>query len=400
MSLALNAIRASSVRLLTPWSGAWVADVELDLGELPDLPTGPAILKVKDAPLKGTIDPKQSGKFGPARARARVVGGGGGWEKTVSAQHYHNDAGVLSTAVLSTTAAEVGEVVVESKPARLGVDVVRAVGPASRVLAGAAWYLELATGATIVGPRVRLPAPPTLQILDWDARTKVATIATDDIVAPGTILKDERFGQAVVRDVEQTWSDGSARATAWTMPLDANPLAPGAELVAAVAAVAREAAGVPYLKVYRYRVVIQGPDGRLNLQAVKKTRGVPDLKAISLAPAVPGMKVKVTPGTIVHVAFVDGDRSQPVVVRFESQKPLEVTFDATVRVVVGGELAAPVALAAPTLAALTAVGTAVAGIFTALQGLGVPGTGAAAKTLADAITTAGTAAPAKKLFAE
>lgn len=363
MTTFLNGLRATSIRLVTPWNGAWYADVEVDLGELPDLPTGPAVLSIGAASMVGTIDPVQSGRFGP-RARARVVAGAGGWEKPVGAKHYHNDGGVLTTAVLATTAAEVLERVVEASPGRFGIDFVRPAGPAAAVLAGLDWHVD-AAGMTIVGPRVPLPASPLLQILEWDARTRVATIATDDVLVPGAILTDARFGTAKIRDIEQTWGDGGARARAWTVAADTTPPPQaGPELVGVIGAIAREAAGARYLSPAQYRVISQLPDGRFTLQTVRKDAGLPDLKAIALAPAVPGLSVKVPPGTVLHVEFVGGDKSIPVVVRFEDGPiPIEVKLEA-IRVQVGSGLAptaGPVALAGAVAAALKAVVVAVAG---------------------------------------
>ncbi len=352
MTLALNGIRAGSVRLVTPWSGAWSADVDLDLGELLDLPTGPAVLVIDRSPLVCTIDPTQSGRFGP-RARARAVAGAGGWEKTVGPKSYHNDGGVISTAVLATTAAEVLERIVEPAPTRFGIDFIRAAGPASSVLAGLPWRVD-DQGTTIVAPRVPTPATPDVQVLEWDARTKVATIAADGIVRPGTILTDPRFGQAKIRDVEQTWGDSGSRATAYTIAIDEEPERAGGELVDVLRAIAKDAVGADFLARVEYRVVSQLPDGRFILKAPKDALH-PDLRAISLAPAVPGMSVKVPPGTVAHVAFVDGDRSQPVVVGFESGTPIEITIDPSLRLAVGGATAVPVAMAPAVGVALSAL---------------------------------------------
>lgn len=335
MTLLLNAVRAVSVHRHESWSGAWSADVELDLGDLPDLPTGPAILTIDKATLVCAIDPERSGRFGPT-ARARVVGGSGGWEKYIQGRHFKNDAGVLSTNVLSATAAEVLERVVDVVPELFPSDYVRTDDePASQVLKGRTWYIA-PTGTTIVGPRPRVPATPDVEILSWDPQTRAATIKSDSILTPGTILVDLRFGSAVVRDVEQTWNGGGATATAWTMDPDADdPAAPGGELVGLMRAFAREAVGASLLGRTRYRVAAQGPDGRLNLVAFDPTTPVKALKAVAISPAIPGLEVKVVPGTIVHVAFLEGKRSLPRVVDFESSPaPLEVTFK-TARFAVG-----------------------------------------------------------------
>jgi hypothetical protein len=350
VTILLNALRASTVRRVSPWSGAWSADVELDLDLLPDLPTGPAVLTIDTTPLVCTIDPEQSGRFG-SKARARVVGGRRGWEQSVPAQHFKNDGGILSTTVLTATGLLVGEVVVDSAPTFLPADYVRPEGPASSVLQGRPWRID-ATGTTIVGPRIPLPALPTsVQVLEWDPRTRVATIASDAIIEPGLVLVDPRFGTALIRDVEQTWGDGGTRATAWTMPLTGDPAAAGTELVATVAAIAREAVGSTYRA------------GQENVP-VKKTSGLPPLKVTTVDPAFPGVSIKVTPGTIARVIFLEGDRTLPRVVGFEkTPKPIEIAFDAAKFSI--GTGVKPIACAPELIAWALNVNAA-------LNGLGVP----------------------------
>ncbi len=310
-TLLLNTFRAVSVRLLIPWTGAWIADVDFDLEAVPVAPTGAALLKIGETTvLLGTIDPRASGRFGQ-KGRARVVAGAGGWDKTVTARHFHNDAGLLSAAVLTATAAEVGEKLVQPIPSVLGFDFVRSAGPASRVLAGLDWYVDF-SGVTFVGPRVPIPADPTsVEVLSFDPNTQRAEIASDAVIRPGTILVDPRFGTATVRDVEQTFNDAGARATAWCGETSTS------RFISGLKSLAREATGLAHLKGYKYRVVAAGPDGRLTLQALRRAAGVPDSIAIPVWPGVAGVSVQVAPGTICIVEFVEGDPAQPVVRAFE-----------------------------------------------------------------------------------
>lgn len=83
--------------------------------------------------MVSVIDPSASGSFAKS-AKVRVLGGGGGWGKTVLPLPFANPAGVLSTAVYSATAAEVLEVVVDVVPNLLGsTTYLRSAGPASSV---------------------------------------------------------------------------------------------------------------------------------------------------------------------------------------------------------------------------------------------------------------------------
>jgi hypothetical protein len=337
LPLLLNALTVVTARIAMPGTGVWVADLDVDLDITGIVPTGKAALTVGTTVLLGTIDPRASGKFG-SKAHVQLVGGGGGWDKPVLPLHLHNDFGVLSTAVFSVTAAEVGEVVVDIIPKAFGVDYARTAGPASRVLAGVDWHVE-PSGITVVGPRPPIPFNPLdVEILSWDPSGRTATLATSEIVLPGTILVDLRFGTATIKDVEQTFSADGARTTAWceTGDLPAIPGAPSKEvagnrLARAIGALAKEASGATYLRRYLYRVVIQGADDRVTLQAVDLTTQAPIiLQQIDVWPGVVGATAKFTPGTQVHVVFVDGDPSKPVVVGFDAAAPppVEVSLQA------------------------------------------------------------------------
>lgn len=328
--IALDGFRVTNLRISMPWIGAWSADAEVDLGDRDTLPAGKATLEVNGTMLACSVDAAQSGTFA-GKGKVRVVAGAGGWEKVVPSSHYHNDAGVPTTSVFGTTAAVVGERVVETEAGRFGIDFTRDQNAASRIFAGLTWFVD-ATGTTIVGPRAVAPAAPDVRVLDWDAREKIATLGADGLVLPGTILTDSRFGTTKVRDVEQTWGDAGARVTARCIDVDATPApAPlaGNAIVATVGAIATEAVGAKWLGAARYRVDTQLGDGRFEIQPFDEARGLPYMRAISLAPAVPGMSVKVPVGTILHVVFADGDKSRPVIVRFETNDAaLEVDFDA------------------------------------------------------------------------
>jgi hypothetical protein len=310
ITLSVNGLDAVSVRLWHPWTGAWSAEVDFDLEAVPKVPSGAVVLKIGDAILSGTVDPDASGRFGE-KARARIIGGAGGWHRNVPSRQFHNDAGVFSAAVISATAAELGEKVVVTTPAHLGVDYER-VGPApgSRVLAGQDWWISLA-GVTTVGPRAPAVMSPDVDVLTWDPHMQRAEFATDGILMPGTVLVDPRFGKATARDVEQTFTKDGARGAAWC-GTEAKP-----RIATLLSSLVREAGQTGVLKTYRYRVVAQNPlDGRITLQAVSKAAGAPDSIALPPWYGVPGLKSLVTPGTEAAVVFLDGDPAQPAVISF------------------------------------------------------------------------------------
>lgn len=374
--ILLNALRGLGLRITTPKAGAWFADVDVDL-ELPVLPVGPAVLTVGTTILKGTIDERHSSRFG-SKAKIRLVGGGGGWDKPVPPLHIHNDAGVLSTAIYAITAASVGEPpVVEFGPPKLfGVDYVRLQGAASSVFAGVEWWVDI-LGITHTGPRIPLPAPPAplIDIVEWDPTSKVAVIATDILIQPGmTLLDPVRFGTATVVDVEQTFGEDGARAIAWcstpsvagavSAALASPPASAGTQLVRALGALARQSAGVALLKTYAYRVVVQAPDGRVNLQ-LKSVVGEapPFLTLIDIWAGLPGMTCKLTPSSIVTVAFIEGDPGRPTIVAFDPKNPpaIELKLDA-LRIALGTLAAFPVSKAPATQAQIAAITAAIGAI--------------------------------------
>lgn len=57
MTLSLAGITATQVRLVTPWVGAWFAEVELDLETTTaPLPSGRVVLTIGDEALVGRVD--------------------------------------------------------------------------------------------------------------------------------------------------------------------------------------------------------------------------------------------------------------------------------------------------------------------------------------------------------
>lgn len=350
--ITVNQLTAIAVSLFLPWTGAWRADVDLDLDDSLVVPSGRVVLTIGENVLSGTVDARASGRFGNT-AKVRIVGGGGGWDQDVEGQGFHSDSGVTSTMVRSATAAAAGEVLVEvAPPTVLGVDYVRLAGPAGRVLPPGDWYVTL-QGITTVGPRVPIPFDPTsVSILTFDPLTNRAELASDTVVQPGTILVDDKFGTLTVRDVEQRFDDAGSKCSAWCSD------ATSTRFRAALAKFAREATRVDASRAYFYRVIAQNVDGRLVLQAVNPGSGAPDVAPISPWYGVPGFSAKIAPvGAIVLLMFAEGDVSTPRVVAFDGTPPLQVSC---------GLGTSPVALAAPQSAINAALAAAVASLLTTI----------------------------------
>lgn len=365
MSLLLNALQATSVRLFTPWKGVPFADVDLPLADVGGMPFGPCTMQLGDTgAYRGMIDPRNTGEFATT-GKARVLVGGGGWHKPVPAQHFHGV--VLSTAVYNATGAIVGEVVADLLPRPLGVDFVRMQGRASSVLDGVDWYVR-PDGTTVVGPRLPLPLDPNATIVSWDPLTNIAEIDSNDPIQPGTLLVDPlRFPTTLtVRDVEQVWTASGARATCWCG--DAPTRGIGKALGAFVDA------RLALLKKYQYRVVVEDPVlETLVLQAVDPLAGAPNMIPLSMWPGMSGVSAQLTPGSMVLVEFIAGDRTLPVVTSFANGKPIILELDASTLVKIGLGTLGPVAMAPGVLAMIAALQIEIAAIQGVLTTISVPG---------------------------
>jgi hypothetical protein len=360
----LNGLRLLSARVLHPWRGAWQIDAELDADLVSQAPTsGPAVIVLGGATLVGTVDPRGSGSF-VSRAWVRVVGGGGGWDKPVPALHYHVDNGVRSTDVYTAAAAIVGEKVSDGSPRSLGTDYMRSAGPASRVFGDVDWFVDL-SGVTQVASRPASKADASLNLIEWDPIQQRAELTCDALVLPGTTLSDPRFNGAspTIRDVEQIFDGSGSHVTA--MCSDALV----SRFTSALTAMICELGKTAYLKVYKYRIVFDDPDGRLQLQAVHPSAGMPDTLPLSVWPGMSGDSAQYNKSTEVLVHFVEQsapNQPMPVVVGFGAGLPVTRTIDATAAVHVGpsapsidigGSGALPLTLAPCTSALVSALTT-------------------------------------------
>lgn len=374
-----------SVRLTTLWRGPWVAELDVDPG--PSAATtvstsGSAVLTIGSSTLTGTIDPNFSGRF-VSGALLRLVAGAGGWDKPVAVQDFTNDGGVQSSTVEQQTAALVGESVVDSAPIVLGTKWTRASGPASRVFQNPDrdWYVD-AAGTTQVASRPAATPDKSLEILSYDAAAGRVEVACDALVLPGTTLTDVRFdGTLTVRAVEQTFSRDGSRATCWCSNVAVDPV------MGALTNLVRELAGVANLRVIPYRYVNASSNGRVNLQAVDKAEGQPDLENVEPFAGMPGDTAKFAPATNVLVLFVEGQKGKPKAFAYDATLPLERTIDASTAVHVGpsatsvdlaGGEGGALVLADPyqeLIVALTALATTLSGMTTApLTPIGAAGT--------------------------
>lgn len=217
VTLAGNRVTALTLRV--PSVGVWWADCDLDTDATV---TGSAPLEIGAISLTGTISPTHSGAYG-SKTRTRIVGGAGGWARTLLAKAYHADNGVRTATVAGDIAREAGEDmlgVLTGVPERLGVDFVRQAGPASRALrqalSEAAWHVGY-DGVTAVAPRVQSEITTAYEVLSFDPRTLVATVATDapEGIVIGSVLRAGLVTPLEVVDLELTVAGGALRLQVW-----------------------------------------------------------------------------------------------------------------------------------------------------------------------------------------
>jgi len=301
--------------LHVPNVGPWWADLVFE--GAPDL-SGAVVFNLGPLALRGTIDPTRDGTFAEQR-RTRVVAGGGGWGTLVAPQHYHSDSGVRALAIAQDAARLAGETLGDFAPEAdaIGIDYVRERGPASRVLedviGAVAWWVDY-DGVTRVGSRAISEADSAdYQILDFNPADKLATVAIDDLskVGIGSILSETLDAPLTVFELEVRVGVDSSRTTVW-----GGGTATGRGRLAESLRRIVQRVGLDRLYGrYRYRVVEMSGE-RVNLQAVARIAGLPNVLPVSMKPGIAGAHAKPAGGSIVHVIFVEGDRTMPRVVAF------------------------------------------------------------------------------------
>lgn len=325
LTITLGGNRVTSAHVTLPKWGAWYADALVD-GE--HALSGGAAMQLAGLALSGTV---LSG--GPMKGRSsfRLIGGKGGWGKTLPKKSYADDAGVKASRVLSDAAAECGETIDASTlpSTRLGPSWTRPEGLASAVLeliAPAGWYVG-EDGVTRIGSRAAkalTSAIPRVSPVDLARQTVTLAPESAATLVPG-ITVDGIEAVDVVHEV----TPKGLRTTIYGS-LNAGLAGPFASLRRLLEQLDP---GRKYRSTWEYRVVTQDGE-RLNLQPVRVSSGMPDLQRVTVHPGISGAKSDVKLGSRVLVTFIDESPSRPVVVGFEDAEgegftPLLTSIDAS-----------------------------------------------------------------------
>lgn len=250
------------------------------------------------------------------RARYRLVGGAGGWGKSVAAKAYNDDAGVKVSKLAQDLASACGETLGTLPTTRRGPHYARDAKAAFLTLneiAPRAWYVDL-DGVTKFGerPTATYTGDGTVVRVDQAARfVELALDALDTSLVPGVQVVTPEFTTPPATDVE--WSIDAKRLTCrayWGAPVRERRLDALAQIVEGLFPWLR------YVGTFEYRVVTQEGE-RLNLQVVRSSTGMPDLARVPVRPGISGWRQDVTPGELVLVTFADRDPSRPQVVNHD-----------------------------------------------------------------------------------
>lgn len=202
--------RVMTLDLVMPTLGAWAADVVLSSSA--PLPSAMAALVIGDLTLNGAVF--RAASFAGSRS-ARIVGGFGGWSKTVPAQDYKGSS-VMASTVLRDAAIAVGETVVMDTPDTNLFRFTREAAIAARVLrqvAGASWWIAL-DGSTHVGKRPSTQVKGDFTVISWSGKLGKFEIATETLSEwlPGNTFVGPGDGLQTISSVSiQSSNDGKLR---------------------------------------------------------------------------------------------------------------------------------------------------------------------------------------------
>ncbi len=353
----LEGFRVLTARAHLPAWGLPFYDAEID-GDL-ELAEGARVtLTIADAVFACAVV-RGGPRFG--RSRYILVGGAGGWSRTLGARAYGvSDLGIPRNHVIEDAAGECGETVEGAPGDVCGPAFVRGEGAASAVLhalAPGAWRVD-ADGVTRFGaPPETAFVPTTRPRLDLGARS--AELAEDSIAAlvPGVVIEG-----LTASDVVHTLVGARLRTTIYgARGGTTERLSLWTALIGALTAELR------YAGIFDYRVIYRR-GYRIDLQPGLSSGGMPALSAVRVRPGVAGARSEPQIGSLVSVAFLDRSPARPVVCGFDDEgseffAPTTTTIDAgEIRLGAQAEHATSAEALAVTLDALcTAIGAAIPG---------------------------------------
>lgn len=220
---SLNGSRVVSATIQLPFYGTWTADVTLAID---------TALASEDTLIVGALSLQGNVvrvfDFGGSRT-CRMVGGFGGWQKTIPAKAYRNPAGVPVAVVLNDAALECGEQWGANElstyaQGNVGQAYVRETAPAQRTLAslaGSLWWVD-GTGVTRLAPRSNAAITSQFDAIKYTGGRGRWEIASEH---PEDWLPGRTFSSPVITSTQtislsalQVDNDGKLRVVVLTTP--------------------------------------------------------------------------------------------------------------------------------------------------------------------------------------
>jgi hypothetical protein len=365
----VNGLAVTYMQVDIPAWGCWYVEANIDSDKHL---AGAAEVKISDLVLRGTI--LSTGDSGTGRKTVRIVAGSGAWSKRIKAKSYQNDVGIKRFSVVQDASIECGERFSDDgDTSKLGNAFVRAEAAASWVLEQVApqgWYVD-ELGVTRLGKR-KAATLADYTIVSKDLAHGRIVLAPTSIA---TMLPSASIEGMEVSDVRHELTPDGLRSTLWGRREHG-----ASRRTSALIELMRQIdPDREYRGVTEYRIVTAGD--KLDLQAVRSSSGMPDLRRVPVRATGSGVKPALFPGARVLVSFIDSDPSRPFVLGLEEIgspgfKPISIDIDAATKVSVG-VAATPVAHASPTFSILTAIQTLLAGVKAGYDAAPGPLTGAA-----------------------
>lgn len=174
----INGVRIVSGVVTIPYYGTWTADLSLVSDE--PIPTDAlgCTVTLGGLTLRGTA--YRTAPFTSSR-RARLVGGAGGWRRTLPKRAYYAAGGIPLSMILGDAATEAGETVAIEADAIVGDHLTRPSAPGGRLLRErvSLWWID-PTGVTrIASARPSAAIASDFQVIEWDTGRGWARIATE-----------------------------------------------------------------------------------------------------------------------------------------------------------------------------------------------------------------------------
>lgn len=217
MFCAVNDRRAFELTLTIPPRGLWTADAKLDTG---DAFTATSVtLTLSGLSLVGHV--YRSGSYS-GTTWLRMVGGRGGWHRTIGENYYKNPFGLSIKPILGDAAQAVGESIVVETDSIVGKFFVRRRGPAVRTLnlLATSWYAR-PDGVTYVGPRTTPRIASRFDVMDTqDLARGSVTVATDfpQDWTPGCLFASTTLPEKQASVIVHRLSQDKLRTEVWTSP--------------------------------------------------------------------------------------------------------------------------------------------------------------------------------------